>query len=348
MISSYMDYGALSAKVRAMYGKRLRLSDFEHMASFTDTRDVLEYLRTQPGWSSAIAPLTSGGDYVGRIELEDALSSQIRHDYEGLSHFIPKSDKSIVSFPVRMKELEEIMMALRRLKSGSSREQPLPPALAGMKVDRKALRICLDYTGLLAAVKDSIYYDALLHLKAESGGAPDYSTAESLLQSTYFSHLYKTVHKNYAGETKKVLLRSFGTQVDLLNLIHLLRIKVYFSGELKVSDLLFPFNYKLKPEKLKVLCAAAGVDEVFSLLNDTPYAREFEDLAHTPGAVEAYYRRAFYLFNKRQLSAGEPSVYTAVSYLNLKELEFQALVNLIESVKYGVPYDDTFARMVGD
>lgn len=343
-----MDYGALSAKVRAMYGKRLRFSDFEHMASFTDTADVLEYLRTQPGWAEATAPLTTGGVYVGRLELEDALSRQVRRDYEGLSHFVPKSDKAVVSFPVRKKELEEVMMALRRLKSGGKKEFLLPAPATEMKVDYKALRACFDYTGLLAGVRESIYYAPLLHLKPESGGMPDYATAEALLQSTYFSHLYKVVHKNYAGETKKLLLRSFGTQVDLLNLIHLLRVKVYFSGELKASDLLFPFSYKLKGEKLKALCAASGVDEVFSLLGDTPYAKAFEDLEHTPGAVEAYYRKAFYLFNKRQLSAGEPSVYTAVSYLNLKELELQALINLIESVKYKVRYDDTFAKMVGD
>lgn len=343
-----MNYGALSAKVRAMYGKRLRYADFEHMASLTDTADVLEYLRTQPGWSSAIAPLTSGTDYVGRVELEDALTQQVRHDYEGLSHFIPKSDKALVSFPVRMKELEEVMTALRRLKSGSGKDPSLPVPMSEMKVDRKALRECFDYTGLLAAVKGSIYHAPLLHLRCEGGALPDYTTAEALLQSTYFAHLYKTVHKNYAGETRKILLRSFGTQVDLLNLIHLLRIKVYWSGEIKVSDLLFPFSYKLRPEKLKVLCAAGSVDEVFSLLGDTPYANALEDLPHTPGGVEAYYRRAFYLFNKRQLSTGEPSVYTAVAYLNLKELEFHALVNLIESVKYGVAYDDTFSKMVGD
>ena len=32
MIDSYMRYGALAAKVKALYGKRLSFSDFEHMA----------------------------------------------------------------------------------------------------------------------------------------------------------------------------------------------------------------------------------------------------------------------------------------------------------------------------
>ena len=53
MISSYTRYGALSAKVRAMYGKRLRLADFEHMASLTDQRDVLDHLRGEHGCFAA-------------------------------------------------------------------------------------------------------------------------------------------------------------------------------------------------------------------------------------------------------------------------------------------------------
>lgn len=349
MISSYMAYGALSAKVRALYGKRLRFSDFEHMGSLSDAGDVLEYLRTQSGWSAAMTLLSAGSGYVGRVELEEALSLQLRQDYEGLSHFVPKRDRAILSFPVRMRELEEIMMTLRRLKSGGGRELPPVAPMAEMKVDRAALRACRDYEGLLTAVKGSGYYESLLRLKPDrEGDLPDYSTAEALLQGAYYAQIYKAIHSHYAGETKKCLLRSFGQQVDLLNLIHLLRIKVYFSGELKVSDLLFSFSYKLRPEALKQLCAAGSVDEVFTLLGDTGYAKAFDGLPHTPGAVESYYYEAFYQFNKRQLSGGEPSVYTAVAYLNLKRLELRALINLIESVKYGVAYDDAFARMVGD
>ena len=43
-------YDALAAKVRAMYGKRLRMSDFEHISTLRSEAEVLEYLRTQPGW----------------------------------------------------------------------------------------------------------------------------------------------------------------------------------------------------------------------------------------------------------------------------------------------------------
>lgn len=348
MIGSYMKYGALAVKARAMYGKRLRLADFEHMASLTDHRDVLDCLRSQPGWSQAVATLSAGQGYIGRLELEEALDLQLSHDYESLSHFLPKEDKALVSFPVHRRELEEIMAALRRLKSGVQ-EQRNPLPIAGMKLDWTALHGCTDYTGLLAAIRESIYYPTLLRITPNLPGAlPDYAATEALLRGAYYSHLYNTIHKQYTGETRHVLLRALGEQVDLLNLIYLLRIKTYFPSEDGLSTVLFPFGYKLKGDKMKALRNAGSVDEIFALLQGTPYAKALEELPHTVAAIETYYRIAFYQFNRRQLTGGEPSVYTAVACLTLKELELQALVNVIESVKYGVRYDDSFARMAGD
>lgn len=350
MIGSYMEYGALSAKVRAMYGKRLRRSDFEHMSTMTSMLDIFEFLRGHPGWSAALAPLSAATGYVGRIELEEALRGQLRREYESLSHFLPRNDKALVSFPVRLTELQDILMALRRLKAdGRAKEPGQLTTLPDARVDRAALRLCTDYDGVIAAARGSIYYDSLLHLRSDAaGGLPDYTTAEALLHSTYFSHMYRLIHKNYAGQTQKVLLHAFGEQVDLLNLTHLLRLKAYFPGDDRYYSALFPFHYKLKQDQWKALCDAKDAGEVFFLLRDTPYVKEFEAQEFTAAALERYYRRSFYTFNKRQLVTGEPSVYTALAYLNLKELEFQALVNLVESVKYGVRYDDTFARMVGD
>lgn len=347
MMGSYMRYGALAAKVKAMYGKRLRFSDFEQMAALPNEQSVLDYLRSQPGWVAAVAAMGSAG-YVGRIELEESMRAQFWKEYEGLSHFVPKEDKSLIAFPLRLAELEDVLTALRRIKAGG-RGKELPPRAHGLPlaVDRKALSACRSYESLLSAVKGSIYYEPLLHLKSGAQEElPDYTTAEALLRSTYFSYLYRVVHKNYAGETAAVLLRFLGEQVDMLNAIHILRLKTYFPGDDRYYSALFPFNYKLKPEKIKALCDAPDAAQVLTLLQDTPYGKELT--AMTAADMEDFYRRTFYRFNKRQLVAFAPSIYTAVSYLNLKEAEMRVLINVVESVKYGVKYDESFARLVGE
>ena len=150
-----------------------------------------------------------------------------------------------------------------------------------------------------------------------------------------------------SGRTQKVLLRALGEQIDLLNIIHVLRLKTYFPQTEPETYLrvLFPFHYRLNPDFTRALCAAPGVDDVFALLRDSPYRDCFDGVA--VGAVEEYYQRAICRFNKRQLAAVPPSIYTAVAYLELKELELSVLINVIESVKYGVPYRAELADLVG-
>ena len=205
------------------------------------------------------------------------------------------------------------------------------------------------YVGLDLSVLPESEFDSPLGTGSGAGaifGATG-GVMEAALRTAYFSHLYRIVHRQYTGRTQKVLLRALGEQIDLLNIIHVLRLKTYFPQTEPETYLrvLFPFHYRLNPDFTRALCAAPGVDDVFALLRDSPYRDCFDGVA--VGAVEEYYQRAICRFNKRQLAAVPPSIYTAVAYLELKELELSVLINVIESVKYGVPYRAELADLVG-
>lgn len=346
-----MKYGALSAKVHALYGKRLRTAEFAQLAGLKSEAEILDALRQHPGWSMALSQLSPGSwTYVGRIEVEHALREELRLEYLSLAHFVPREDKPLMSFRVRVAERTAILNALRRLKVGKyAMGMPEAPRIVLQgKLDYQALRECDSYDQLLAASRGTIYYPALLHLRPEPGGPlPDYTAAECLLRTAYYSHMYRIVQQQYSGPTKKVLLRAMGSQVDLLNIIHILRLKTYFP-DIPQEDylpVLYPFHYRLKPELTRQLCGAENAAAVMALLEQTPYRDCFDGVEAVD--AEEYYRRALYLFNKHQLISAPPSIYTAMAYLDLKEMEMMVLVNVIESVKYGVPYHAALAELVG-
>ena len=347
-----MTYGALSAKVRALYGKRLRAADFAQLAGRKNEAEILEYLRQHPGWSRAMALIPAGSwSYVGRVEVERSLQEELRLEYQSLSYYVPREDKPLMQFRIRAAERTAILNALRRLKAGGHAKDAPPAhaiALHG-RLDEAAAAAATSYDQLLEAARSTIYYPVLRQLRpAREGDVPDYTLAESLLRTAYFSHLYHIVRAQYRGGTQKVLLRALGEQIDLLNIIHILRLKTYFPQTPPDAYLgvLFPFHYRINPEFTRSLCEAPGADGVFALLKDSPYRACFEGVAVR--AVEDYYLRAIYRFNKRQLSCVPPCIYTAMAYLELKELESQVLIHVIESVKYGVPYDQELAELVGE
>lgn len=338
-------YEALAAKVRAMYGKRLRMEDFEHISTLHSEREVLEYLRNHPGWKRALGQVPDME--IHRAQLETLLQNEVRQEYVALNHYVPRKDKFALSFPVMLCELDQILAVLRRLaaKGRVKPEAELPPDfLLHSKMDYAALHRCADYSELTAAARGTIYGPPLsLFQPTEQKPLPDYTATEVLLRSTYYSTLYRKAARNYEGETRRVLLRALGQQVDLLNVTHILRLKKYFPGETRYLSSLFPVHDRLKPDLIRALIDAPDVEGVFGLLASSPYASVFAE--RDVPSLEAYSLRTFARFNHRQLTSGAPSVYTAIAYLNLKDLAMKALINDIECVKYGVPFDPFLARL---
>lgn len=351
MMGSDMRYGALSAKVHALYGKRLRAAEFAALAERKDPAEILEALRHHPGWSRGLAQAApEGWSYVGRVEVERALWGELELEYLSLTHYVPREDRELMQFLVRLAERSAILSALRDLRAGrpSGAEEHIPALLRQSRVDAAALARCASYDQMLDAVKGSIYYPALHHLRPRPGEAlPDYTIAECVLRTAYFSHMYRIAQRQYGGAVQKVLLRAMGEQVDLLNIIRILRLKTYFpdTPQEEYLAVLSPFHYRLKPELTRRLCTAPDAAAVFRLLEGTPYRDSFRGVEVLD--VEEYYRRALYLFNRHQLVTGPASVYTAMAYLDLKETEMTVLINVIESVKYAVPYHAPMAELVG-
>lgn len=339
-------YEALATKVKAMYGKRLRYADYVRMAQMSSVSGVLADLRQNPLWGRAAGRVDEGGKY-GRARLEAALREQIREEYMRLTAFIPQKDRALMDFPVLRSELDGLLFTLTRLQAGRIKEvEPLPTRfILQSGTDEKALPLCTDYEGLLDAARNSIYYDALLRLRPPAGGLPDYTLAESTLFSVYYRHMLDVVRKRYEGDTRKLIQRTLGTQVDLMNIMHILRLKHFFPETDDFVTVLFPFHYKLKPEQVRAMCAAQDAQGVLSIAAGTPYGNALRsaDIAE----LDRIYDETLFRLSRRQLMMGAPSIYSAVAFLNLRELEMKELVTVIETVKYQADYDDRFARQLG-
>ncbi len=339
-------YEALATKAKAMYGKRMRKADLVRIINYRTLDDILSDLRQQGSWAPAVAALPEGALFT-RARLEDALRDQLRREGVRLSAFVPQQDRALMEFPLLRAEMEHILAALRRLRANLSKETEKLPRdyLTHTKVDLEGLHRCTDMNGLLEAIRNSIYYDALSHLSGE-GEVPTYGVAEALLTSTYYRHMQRLIRRRYDGDVRRVLERSLGDQVDMLNIMHVLRMKQYFPQTDDYLPVLLPYHYRVRPEQIHAMCAAPSAEAVLEMVESTPYASVFrgadiEDLNNL-------YSAALYKFSRRQLLMGKPSIYSAVGYLNLRELELKAVVSAVEASKYRQPLDPSFFDILGE
>lgn len=340
-----MRYDALAVKAKAMYGRRVHKEDLLRLTGQTTIEDVIAELRQLPAWSEATAALPEG-ELLTRARLEQALRDQLRRECLRLSAFAAREDRPILEFLLRRTELELILAALRRLHANLFKEvDPLSSDWQHRtQIDPEALRRCTGFAELVDAVKRSIYYRPLHRLLTEDSALPEYSSTEALLWSVYFRHLMELACKLYKGDVRKMMESSVGTQMDMMNILHALRLKRYFPDLDNFLPVLVPYHYRVRPEQIHAMCAAPSLEAAMELIEATPYAdvlrgakmEELQDLYHT----------TLYKVSRRQLMMSKPSVYSAVAYLNLRELELQAVVTAVEASKYQLPLSPTFLRML--
>ncbi|MCC8121971.1 MAG: V-type ATPase subunit [Oscillospiraceae bacterium] len=353
MMSGLMQYGAVQTKIRAMFGQRLRTEDYEHIAAQKSEEEILDYLRQRSGWSEAVSELsavTASGGFVGRIELETALRGQLYAEYSSLMHYVGQKDIPLLRVPVRNAERQAILNTMRRLKSGGyyKGKPPENKFLAHSKLSADALEQCKDYDGLIAAAGETIFADALRHLRPQTEETlPEYAAVDSLLQITLESYQQRLIDAYGKKKTKALLRKSHGMQIDFLNIIHILRLKRYYPhapNELYMMALI-PSSGPLRGEQLRQMVTAPDLESTLALLQDSPYRKYF---AQTDvGELEEEVRRMLYLLFRRHLVSDEPSVHTLLVYFQEKEFELQTLINVIESVKYGVAYDAAMVKLAG-
>lgn len=340
-------YDALAVKARSMYGRRVRREDLIRITQRHTIEDIADDLRQLPGWSEATASIPTG-ELLTRATLESALRDQVHKEGDRLAAFAAREDRALLEFPVRRTELEHILAALRRLHASMFKDSPSmnSPWLRRTRLDTDALRKCGDFAGLAQAARETIYSPALAALITEEGTLPNYGATEALLWSVYFKHLMELGCKRYKGDVKKMVEGSVGRQMDLMNILHALRLQNFFPDSGYSIPVLVPYHYKVKPDRIQAICTAPTREAAMALVEETPYAPVFRDAKVEE--LQDLYRNALYAYSRRQLVMGKPSVYSAIAYLNLRELEVTAVVAAVEASKYQLSLNPSFLQFLDD
>lgn len=340
-------YDALTVKARAMYGRRTRKEDLIRINKLSSIDAIADELRSLPGWQEATAVLPQG-ELLTRAKLESALRDQVRREGLRLSAFAAREDRPFIEFSIRRTELELILSALRRLHANLHKaDDSLSPAwLHRTQVDPDGLRTCSDFAGLVDAADGSIYGKSLRRLLTEGEDLPDYGSTEALLWSVYFKHLMELACKRYKGDVRKTMESSVGTQMDMMNILSALRLKRYFPDTDNFLPVLIPYHYRVRPDQIHAMCAASSLEHAMELIEATPYAATFRGAKMEE--LQDLYHSTLAKSSRRQLALGKPSVYSAIAYLNLRELELNAVVTAVEASKYQLPLTESFLRFIDD
>lgn len=335
-------HGAVSAKARAMYGRRLEQKDYLELLKCPGINEILVYLKGHPGYVKALAGLNER--MVHRGQLEAHLRKNLFEECMRLFSFSQPEDRRVIRLIVLKSELDEAVNMVMGVKTGRSEEVffNIPEHIAESSV--------FDFKGLYDSPTDE---KILMELPKLGLGVEDYSKViknfdlvefQNFIYSRYYSLLFETAASS--RDDRKLRSEDAGTQIDIQNMIKIYRLKKYYDmGPEEIKKFVMPFCYKLKNKDIDSFINAVDSNELEKLYSQSKYSRYFN--GEQINYIEDIYDLYLYKFGKSVMRSGRASVLVPVAYLYLKDVEVRNLIAVIEGKRYGDTDETIRKRLTG-
>lgn len=346
MPSSIFSYSAVNVKAKALYGKLLDKADYEELASRRSVPEIAALLKKKEGYSELLSSLN---EYeVHRGDLEKLLSTSLYDDYEKFSNFLSGKTRAFLREAFLKYEIQDIKTLLRVLATERS-TQTVAESLIFLKnysdLDYERLLRAKDIQELIQSLKGTQYYKALSHFieKPEERILFD---LEMALDLHFFMNILKSIKVMLSGSSQRSISKSFGVELDLLNIMWIYKCKKLFKLPKEVTlNHVIPSWYHLRREQLIQMAECRDAEEFRDIVAKTSYSDVFksdrESMWETD--IQNYLYRHYKLQFRRDFS----NIGTMMAYIHLKAIDIKNIITLIEGVRYNLPREEINKLLIG-
>ncbi|MBR3639680.1 MAG: V-type ATPase subunit, partial [Clostridia bacterium] len=208
--------GAIVAKIRSMYGRRLTPSDYGEMIA---SDSVAGYLASRPAYAEATRSI---GKASGRRVLEDAVRRARFSDFERLLKYEITVGERLADYILSTVEVETVLRALYAITPGVE-DPPGSGSFSGSEyIDG---HLSFDVGRVLGAktVREiaetigSSRYRAILDAFPENADAADFIRAEAALRAEYYTGAVALFEDEKGGAACSEISRMLRDRIDLEN-----------------------------------------------------------------------------------------------------------------------------------
>ena len=347
-MSGLLAYSGLATKIKAMHGKLLTESDYMNLSELTTVGEVVNYLRRFLSYENVFSGENENG--LGRIRIEQLLHNSVNTDYEKIYRFANNKQKEFLKVYFIKYEILIIKMCIRLQYSNSDTVDDGTDIFARfferwMSINIEALVNSKSLDELVGSLVTTPYYQILKVLQGrENVTLYDY---EVLLDIYYFKSVWKAAHVQLGRDDMKIILKSYGTEIDLLNMQWIYRAKKYYGlSEAEIYAQIIPVYYKLHKKDIMNLVSTSGDDAFLHALQKVSYASKYH--ISSPHEIERIYTRILNKIHDSEIRNDPYSIACIDSYFYSKEVEVEKLIKLIECVMYGKNKDEIIKNIIAD
>lgn len=336
MGNNLLEYSGLATKVKAMSSHLIPDKEFRQIAFLSSVQDVAQYLKNHPAYQAQFAKLDD--TLLHRGEMEHILRYSVYNDYLRLYRFASQKQRVFLKLYFSRYEIQTLKACLRKIFDPRATQLkldrfypffekhstvPLPKAVAASTIEE--LEACLKGSS----------YEKLFRM-IDPNSSPTLFDYEIALDLLHFTDLWNQINQLTDTKERTVLMDTYGSQMDLLNIQWIYRSKRYYQMEAAdLYALIIPIHYKLRRNTLAAMIEAETAEEVLKHLQTTYYIKHFQETDHI--SPERMYHRILTELYEQAVRKYPYSVACISSYLYKKELEVNRLISVLEGIRYRLP-----------
>ena len=330
-----MNYSGINAKIKVLRSRLLNYNNYVELSKSKDVEDAANKLKNFYGYHDFFISLEK--EKLHRGYIESKLSLSLMSDFERIYNFISdyKLKKYLGAFFLR-NEIHILKSILSMIYDKRDIEYTLPELniLIGskLKIDVERLKSSSCVSDFINNLKGTQFYNLLNDTYKQSQKLFD---LEMKLDFYYYMHLWQ-LQKNYlTGKNRIILSKIKGTEIDLVNISWLYRMKKYYNFDsTALYSYLLPIQYKLTPNEISLLVKANTMVEFEKIVYNTYYGDLFK--TEKLKIERVAYKILSSIYYKFYLKY-EDTMASVIYYIYLKELEINNITSLIEGIRYKLP-----------
>ena len=333
-----MNYSVLNSKLKAMKSYLFNRDDYVNLACSRDIKELVSKLKNNISYREFIGELNENN--VHRSDIERKLFLSLSNDFKKIYRFVFdfKIKKYLDAYFLKdeiyvLKLILCMIYDKKELKYNVSELKYIIDSK--LKIDVERLRNSENVEQFIFNLTGTEFFDFMRKSYDESKSLFELEVKMDLY---YYLKLNKIVNKFLNRKDKAIMQKVHWTEIDLINLSWLYRIKKYYDvSPDKMFGYLIPLAYKLKKNEIVKLASAKNLSDLEDMIRHSVYGNLFLEKNFKIERMVYNYLLKTYKFMCLNNKHGIVGV---VYYLFLKKLEINNITSVVEGVRYKLNKDE--------
>lgn len=326
---------AISAKARAIYGKRLTTANYKEILRLSTVSDVCAYLKNNTSYSKYLKGVNETS--IHRGQLENLLKRTKIEKYFSLCHYVFSNNLGFYRHLIVHLEITTIQNAIISLNAGDSKHiiSSLPAYMNEYAVfEFSEITQVKSFDELLDVLEKTPYKNIIKKFNAPNGEI-NLSECELALNLYYYQSLLDSIEKHFHGDTKAELIDIVKIEIELNNLSLICRLKHYFNkSSADIKKELIPIFYRLNERKIDHLIEQQDKQSYIKAMAFGKYGRVISETEFDH--VEGYTKRLKFKLNRKMMRFTSNAPISFFTLMSLTQIEIENITTIIEGVRYNV------------